>query len=318
VKVLVADDDAISSRLLARTLSRWGYEVVMVHNGQAALEILLGKDPPCLAILDWVMPGLDGGTICKRVRQERVEPYIYIILLTMRHEKQDMISGLELGADDYIAKPFDPDELRVRVSAGRRIVELQAQLMKAREELRLRALTDPLTQLWNHTAIIQRLEEELSRSRREGNEVLVGMLDVDHFKKINDTYGHRIGDAVLYEVAQRLRSALRPYDSIGRYGGEEFLIVAPGNPHVDPNSPGRRFCSVMRAHPFRAGGLQLRVTASVGLAVWRPEAAVTLEQLIQQADEALYWVKRNGRDGYAVYSAVASVDSVVARCKATS
>src|SRR5262245_55163291 len=228
MKVLIAEDDVVSRRLLEAMLMRWGYEVAVTHNGLDAWEMLRGPTPPPMAILDWMMPGMDGVEVCRKVRQRGQEPYIYLLLLTTKGRKENIVEGLDAGADDYLTKPFDPHELQVRLRTGKRIITLQAELIEAREELRVQAMYDPLTGVWNRRAILQVLGSELARSRREGLSLAVVIADLDHFKRINDTYGHMVGDTALCEAASRMQALLRPYDAIGRYGGEEFLMILPG------------------------------------------------------------------------------------------
>ncbi len=175
------------------------------------------------------MPGMDGVEICQRVRSSNREPYIYILLLTARTEAQDLIEGMEAGADDYLTKPFNAQELRVRLRAGHRILKLQEELMRAREAMRMQATHDGLTGLYNRSTILEKLDEEFSRAQRSGLPVSVVMVDIDRFKQVNDTEATWSGDAVLREAAQRLKAAARRYDAVGRYGGEEFLVVLPGS-----------------------------------------------------------------------------------------
>ena len=233
MQILIAEDDVITRRTLEALLVKWGYAVIVVRDGVEAWKILQGDAAPRLVILDWMMPGLDGIQICRQVRQRAAAPYVYILLLTAKGNQEDVINGLEAGADDYLTKPFHALELKARLRSGRRILELQQQLIAAREAFRLQATHDLLTGLWNHGAILDILQRELDRARRESNPLGVVMADLDHFKQVNDTYGHLAGDAVLREVAKRLSASVRPYDSVARYGGEEFLIVAP---NCDPGS----------------------------------------------------------------------------------
>ncbi len=311
MKVLIAEDNRLTRLMLESTLRRWGYDVIATANGAEALEALLSDDSIALAILDWMMPKGDGITVCREVRARRLEPYVYLILLTARNNKEDIVAGLEAGADDYIAKPFHPEELRVRIRVGQRIVDLHRKLLQAREELRVQALTDPLTRIWNHGAILDRLEEELRRAERRNTPVTCAMLDVDHFKRVNDTYGHSVGDHVLIETAQRLKEVLRPYDSLGRYGGEEFLIIVPNADTDSVHALGRRLCDAIRGEPYRLQRLELTITTSVGLSVWHPDQPIPTAQLIQQADLALYYVKRTGRNGYAVYHELPHVEEAL-------
>jgi diguanylate cyclase (GGDEF)-like protein len=255
----------MSRRLLRSTLERWGYEVVVAEDGQQAWTILSGEDPPPVAILDWVMPGLTGIEICKKVRETRREPYTYILLLTAKKTTEETVEGMESGADDYIVKPFHELELQVRLRAGKRIVDLQMDLLNAREELRERAEKDLLTLLPNRSAIQTILDQEISRCHRDLRPVGVVVLDLDHFKSINDTYGHFAGDAVLRETAQRFRANMRPYDRIGRYGGEEFLVVLPNSDLEQTAHQADRMRMILAGKPMYVDGRELTVTASFGV-----------------------------------------------------
>lgn len=304
MKILVAEDDPVSRRLLEVTLSKWGYEVVTCTDGQAAWDILQQPDAPQLAILDWMMPRMDGLQVCKRVRdpaQPRLEPYVYIILLTAKSQKTDMVMGLEAGADDYLSKPFDAQELRVRLRAGRRILDLLEELVRAREVIREEAHKDSLTQLSTRAVVLELLEQELCRSQRSVNRdtpVSLVMADLDHFKRINDTYGHLAGDAVLREAARRMREAVRPYDTIGRYGGEEFLLVLSDCDAEGAMALAQRLIQAVRQAPIHLAEAALSVTMSAGVAtsgiVQDPQA------LVAAADLALYRAKHQGRNCVAV------------------
>jgi len=301
VKILVAEDDPVSRRLLEVTLSKWGYEVVICADGQAAWEALKVPDAPQLVILDWMMPRLDGLQVCKNVRnpdERPAEPYVYIILLTAKSQKTDMVTGLEAGADDYLTKPFDAQELRMRLRAGRRILDLLDELVQAREIMREQARKDSLTQLCTRATVLELLKHELDRSQRHSLDsdapVSVVLADLDHFKHINDTYGHLAGDAVLREAARRMREAIRPYDSIGRYGGEEFLLVLSNCDTLGAAAIAERLLQAVRKDTIVLAEATVSVTLSAGVAtsgvIQEPET------LVGAADAALYRAKRGGRN----------------------
>jgi two-component system cell cycle response regulator len=296
VKVLIADDDMISRRLLEATLTRWGYEAIVTHDGVEAWNVLQRPTTPSLAILDWMMPGMDGVEVCRRVRQREQEPYIYLLLLTTKGRKEHLIEGLDAGADDYLTKPFDPHELQVRLRAGKRIVTLQAELIEARENLRVQATHDPLTGVWNRRAILEILGNDLARSRREGPSVAAVIADLDHFKRINDTYGHAAGDMALCEAVSRMRALLRPYDAIGRYGGEEFLIVLPGCTAQDALRLAERLRLGISQETVTIPGGRVVVTSSLGVAASDTVAAPDATSLVRAADAALYRAKACGRN----------------------
>jgi diguanylate cyclase (GGDEF)-like protein len=296
VKILIADDSIVSRHLLEATLRKWGYEVTVACDGLEALEALERKDAPVLAILDWMMPGLTGPEVCRRIRQWAREPYTYTLLLTSKSQKEDLIEGMEAGADDYITKPFDQHELQVRLRAGTRLVDLQAELLAAREALREQATRDFLTHLWNRSSILEILGRELARAGREHCAVGVVLVDIDHFKNVNDTYGHEAGDAVLRETARRMQNAVREYDAIGRYGGEEFLILLPGCNELDSYNQAERLRKQLSQGEMPVTGSSLNVTASFGVTTAECGEDWTPESLIRKADEALYVAKKMGRN----------------------
>jgi diguanylate cyclase (GGDEF)-like protein len=295
MKVLIADDSATSRAMLRTALSRWGYDVVLAEHGAQAWEILAQPNPPTMAILDWVMPHMTGPEVCRRVRETRREPYTYILLLTSKNTKGETVEGLEAGADDYIVKPFDQHELQVRLRVGKRIVDLQMDLLQAREELRDRANKDLLTMLPNRPAIVTALEQELSRCHRDNRTVGIILLDIDHFKKINDSYGHFAGDAVLREAAARLRGNMRTYDQVGRYGGEEFLVVLPNCDLEQATNQAERMRQRLHATTMIVDGVEMRVSASFGVTV-SDGSERTPDAFVRIADEALYRAKANGRN----------------------
>ena len=293
MKVLVADDSPVSRHLLETTLRQLGYDVELATDGREALERLLRPDGPRLAVVDWMMPGADGLEVCRTVRQ-RTAPYTYVILLTARDRQEDVLAGLEAGADDFLRKPFDHVELRARLRSGARVLELQEALFAAVEALRQQATRDSLTGLWNRALALDGLARELHRAQREDKPLSIVIGDLDHFKRVNDTYGHPGGDAVLRETAERMRAALRGYDLIARYGGEEFLAVLPGCDHGQARRVAERLRTAVSKRPMKAASSDVAVTMSVGVATAWPGGDGLA--LIQAADAALYRAKHGGRD----------------------
>lgn len=295
---LIAEDDPIFRRILESWFKRWDYTVTAVDNGLAAWEVLQREDAPQLAILDWMMPGMDGIELCRRIRNLEQGPYRYVLLLTAKDDKHDVVQGLEAGADDYLTKPFDVDELPARVRAGKRILDLQAALIKAHNALQFEAAHDPLTALWNRGAIMGFLKGELERCRRSNGSVGVIMADIDHFKKINDTYGHQVGDVVLREASRRLNTTLRSYDSVGRYGGEEFLIIVPGCDVLNLLVTAERLRHCIADQTVDTGVGPVPVTLSLGAVAAQTFGLEPIdgEALLHAADEALYVAKANGRN----------------------
>lgn len=294
MKILIADDDRINRHILQTFLEKWGYDVVAAVDGLAAWNLLEQPEAPRMAILDWMMPHMDGVQVCQAVRKREQRLYTYVILLTAKGQKKDIVDGLEAGADDYVTKPFDANELRSRVRSGLRLLEMQEQLIRAQDLLELKATQDALTGLWNHGAILDLLSKELTRAKRSSGSIGVIMADLDHFKRINDTYGHLTGDAVLRETAQRLRSAVRSYDAVGRYGGEEFLVVVPASDLPGAVSQAERLRSAVGETPVSTPEGSLAITISLGVTASGGEDAA--ESLIGAADAALYQAKRSGRN----------------------
>ncbi len=293
--ILLAEDSAIYRHLITGHLNEWGFDFIYTKDGREAWDLLRKPDAPRLALLDWVLPGLDGVELCRRLRgrSEQV-PYTYTILLTAKSEKQEMLEAMDAGADDFLAKPFDPPELKARLLVGKRIVELQQKLVTANGALHHAASHDFLTSLWNRAAIMAFLQREVARSSREGAALGVILADVDHFKKVNDEMGHETGDYVLQEVAKRFTASLREYDGVGRYGGEEFLLVIPGCDLANTVRRANVIRELIANTPIRTPLRTTCVTVSMGVAVVEP--STTAELLMRRADAALYQAKRNGRN----------------------
>lgn len=296
MKILVADDEAVSRRMVEAFLTKWGYEVVSAEDGDTAWQQLRGPLAPRLALLDWMMPGQNGVDVCRALRRQRPEPYTYIVLLTAKDAKESVVEGLESGADDYLTKPFNPQELKARIRVGLRVLELEDNLVQAREAMRFKATHDTLTGVWNRGAILDTLNREIWRTRRERSSLGVLMCDLDHFKSVNDTYGHLAGDCVLREAAQRMLSIIRSYDAVGRYGGEEFLILLPGCTSSETCEKAERLRCAISLNLVDTPAGALHVTVSIGCVASQDWPGDSANQILQMADLALYRAKEEGRN----------------------
>jgi two-component system cell cycle response regulator len=296
LKILIADDEALSRRLLEKTLERAGYEVLAVENGRAAVRQLCQADGPRLALLDWVMPELDGPGVCREVRRQQEDSYVYMVLLTSKESKEDIVAGLESGADDYLTKPFNVDELKARLRTGERILHLEGRLVEAREMMRFKATHDALTSIWNRGVIMDLLGRELMRSQRESGCTIVLLGDVDHFKSVNDTHGHLVGDEVLQEIARRLLLSIRSYDFVGRYGGEEFLLVLNNCKPQFAEARAEDIRKIVSSRPIQTLGGPLNITMSFGLLLSDVWGVRPVEELLHEVDAALYAAKAGGRN----------------------
>ena len=296
MRILIADDESLSRRMLQALLAKWGYEVETSEDGNSAWEKLKTPNAPRMALLDWMMPGQNGVDVCRALRKLRPEPYTYILLLTAKGAKESIVEGLESGADDYLTKPFNPQELKARMRVGLRLLDLEDNLVQAREAMRFKATHDTLTGVWNRGAILEALERETWRSRREGPSLGVLIADLDHFKSINDTYGHPAGDTVLREVTKRMQTNVRPYDAVGRYGGEEFLILLPGCNGPDTQEKSERLREAISQFPIETPSGILKVTMSIGGVATADWPEDTANQILHMVDLALYRAKEEGRN----------------------
>jgi|WetSurMetagenome_2_1015567.scaffolds.fasta_scaffold104035_2 two-component system, cell cycle response regulator len=300
MKILIAEDDFTSRSILSAVLKKCGFDPVVAEDGNAAWKVLQGVDAPRLLLLDWSMPGIDGLEICRRLREKDLRNPPYIILLTARDQKSDIVLGLEAGANDYVAKPYDNEELQARIRVGQRMLELQTYLVDARDALEHQATHDFLTGLLNRRAILEKLRQEISRAGREQGNLSVGMFDIDHFKNINDSFGHQAGDEALIAFSLCLQNGLREYDSVGRYGGEEFLVITTGPIGMNFESLFERLRARVAEAEIKTNEGTTSLTVSVGVASGTGRS--TVDALLVAADAALYQAKAEGRNrvAYAV------------------
>jgi diguanylate cyclase (GGDEF)-like protein len=294
MKILIAEDDFTSRSILTAVLKKWGFDPVVTEDGGAAWDVLQRPDAPRLILLDWNMPGMDGLEICRRLRESEVPNPPYVILLTARGEKGDIVKGLEAGANDYVAKPYDNEELQARIRVGQRMLEMQSRLLEARDKLAYQATHDPLTGVLNRRAILDRLGREISRAKRENGSLSVGMFDIDHFKNINDTHGHLAGDEALVAFIRCIQDGLREYDFVGRYGGEEFLVIAPGSIGLKSESLYERLRARIAGAEIATNAGSISLTVSIGVAPGTGQSSV--DALLAAADAALYQAKAGGRN----------------------
>lgn len=290
MRILLVEDSDVTRQQVGHYLKEWNLDFAVAKDGNEAWDRLQTEDAPNLVLLDWMLPGIDGIELCRRIRALGANgAYIYTVMLTAKDKKQDLLTAMAAGADDYLAKPVDPSELKARILVAKRILDLH-------QSMQFAATHDFLTKLLNRAEILASLKRELSRSRREDKPLALIMADVDHFKAVNDSRGHTVGDAVLKEVADRLKSDLRPYDLVGRYGGEEFLILLPS---CDLKVATRRAdeirCLVSKDAIVTTFGA-VPVTVSMGVAARDRTQRVTVEEMLQRADKALYGAKEKGRN----------------------
>jgi diguanylate cyclase (GGDEF)-like protein len=298
--ILIAEDNPIESTVLSGVLKKWGYDVRMVENGLAAWEVLQQPDAPLLVILDWMMPGLDGLDVIRRVRALGGQQPPYIILLTSKGEKEDVFAGLETGANDFIGKPFDRNELCARIRVGQRSIELQTSLYETQQTLTHLATHDSLTGILNRGAVLEQLSKEIARARRVSPNSLatgvsIGFFDIDHFKQINDQHGHQAGDEVLKALVKIISEQLRAYDYFGRLGGDEFLVITPESNQTNNENIFARLSQKVAATGFETVAGQLFISISIGVASM-DSATTELDKLLASADAALYQAKQAGRN----------------------
>lgn len=288
--VLIVDDDPITRLALCAALEEWGLNPVVAESGSRALEMLEQDNPPHLLILDWSMPGISGPELCQILRARDDGQFFYILMLTGKEGNEAVIEAMEAGADDFLSKPFDHRVLKVRIAAGSRIVRLEQTLNQL-------ASRDSLTQCWNRRMIDELFDSTLAEARRKETPICVMMVDIDHFKAINDNYGHAIGDTALQHMVAILNQNLREYDQVGRYGGEEFIVVLPTTDRDSAWGIAERVRSAVEYQPtILKDGREISMTVSIGLALFDPQRDPDRRSLMERADQALYKAKRSGRN----------------------
>ncbi len=297
MQTLVVEDSPVYRQILASHLEEWGFPFTMAKDGSEAWTILQRPDSPRLVLLDWVLPDIDGVELCRRIRlASSAASYSYVVILTGKDDRKDMLEAMQAGADDYLVKPFDQLGLRARLLVGMRIVELYKQLTSARESMRYAATHDSLTGLMNRGETLDFLNRELERAKRSEKPLSVILADVDHFKKVNDTLGHLYGDQALKEVAIRLRSKLRAYDGVGRYGGEEFLLILSDCDLMSVLIKADDLLACVRSKPIVSSRVSSNITLSMGVAVSTDHPGGDISSLLNQADRGLYAAKQKGRN----------------------
>jgi two-component system, cell cycle response regulator len=299
MKILLVEDSYVERRKLGAFLTEWGFDYQAVGSGTEAVKLLEGANPPDLVLLDWLLPGLDGIDVLRRIRKLSHGTYIYTVMLTAKTHKKDRIAAMEAGADDYLAKPIDPTDLRSRIVVGKRILELQ-------QSLRFAATHDFLTNLLNRPEILVALQREIARGVREQACMTIILADIDHFKRVNDTLGHAAGDEVLKEVARRLKVDLRPYDLVGRYGGEEFLILLPGCSLENGTRRADAIRGLVCKDPIKTPFGTTSVTLSMGLTETSAHRDCSISEFLHEADLSMYEAKKKGRNRVEVFSPAAS------------
>jgi len=294
MQILIAEDDITSRNILGAILRKWGHEPIAVEDGIEAWHIMQKSDAPNLVVLDWEMPGMDGIEVCRKIREQQTSNPPYIVILTAKDEKADIVKGLDAGANDYISKPYDNEELLARIRVGQRMVELQTELLAAKDALAHEAMHDSLTGAMNRRAILKCLAKELERAKRKNSKLSIGLFDIDYFKKVNDTYGHQVGDEMLCGFVTTVQKGLRGYDLVGRYGGEEFLVVAPDS----TGSPAEGLYERLRVHVanFRTKNLSGEISITVSIGVACSDDSATIDTMLATADAALYRAKDQGRN----------------------
>ena len=311
MKMMIVEDDPFVQKVVKKVFAGMGFEVLSCGDGATALDFIK-NDRIQLAVVDWILPEMDGLTLCRRVRKLKLSRYIYIIVLTSRNRKEDLVQALDAGADDYIAKPFDENELAARARVGMRIIQLENKLINNQKRLMKLAKEDPLTGILNRRSLFDGILKEINRASREGTSFATILIDADDFKSINDTHGHLAGDMVLIEFARRIQDSCREYDLLGRYGGEEFLVFLPRTDRDGAIRVAERIRTSLRERQMDFGGQKVELGASLGVSPFsyektdRPAENIEalFDEMIKRSDYALYMAKKEGKNRVVVYNPV--------------
>ncbi len=303
MNILIAQEDKTSCQSLQATLTKWGHDVLVAPDGSEAWQALQQEGAPRLAVLDRALSGLNAFQICRNSRKRPDGPYVYFIVTVEKGREQDIIEGIRAGADDFLQTPLDPNELMTRLRVGKRVLELQGDLLRAHAAISYQTTHDPLTGLWNRTAILDALRRELARVVREGTPVGIIVAEIDHFKKINDSHGHMAGDAVLRETTRRIRSTVRPYDTVGRYGAQQFLVIIPGCDTHNALSQAERLRACVNGHTMDisewgkfASAEEGAITVTICAGVAAGNKVKDAETLLHAGEAALARAKKGGAD----------------------
>lgn len=296
MKVLIAEDDPSANLLLKRLLFSWGFSIITAFDGTKAWEILQEEDVPQIAILDWMMPGMDGLEVCSRIREREKgrEQYTYVIMLTGRSDKEDIVTGIDAGADDYIIKPFHKMELRARLQTGQRIIELQTACRTANKKLLIMSRLDPLTGALSRSAMLDDLDLAMYRSKRDKKSLSISLVDIDKLKEMNERHGRSAGDQILQDSVRKINACTRRTDCLGRFGGDELLVIMLGTDVDTGMTICHRIKKAIAEKKIVINDQSFPVTVSQSLAVWDGKASI--EEFIASAEHALLVTKTHGRN----------------------